>query len=94
MYYSKNIGYIAEDYLRLKMCMKDRESVSHIFADCSALAQTKYVWRHNSALKIWFFGMLKEFGLVDSPRSSTSPYTRTRIIKHIGMSLRTRKILK
>ena len=47
------------------MCMKDLESVSHILAGCSALVQTKYVWRHNSTLKILFFEMLKECDLVD-----------------------------
>ena len=65
MYYRKKIGSIVEDDLMCGMCMKDLESVSHILADCSALAQTKYVWRHNSALKILFFEMRKECRLVD-----------------------------
>ena len=65
MYYRKKIGSIVEDDLRCRMCMKDLESVSHILAGCSALAQTKYVWRHNSALKILFSETLKECGLVD-----------------------------
>ena len=35
-------------------------------AGCTALAQNKYVTRHNAALKILFFEILQDLGLVDS----------------------------
>ena len=47
------------------MCTKVLESVPHVLAGCSALAQTKYMSRHNSALKILFFEILRECGLID-----------------------------
>ena len=37
---------------RCRLCKKEPESVSHILAGCSALAQTKYLERHNHALNI------------------------------------------
>ena len=47
------------------MCTKELESVPHVLAGCSALVQTKYMSRHNSALKILFFEILRECGLID-----------------------------
>ena len=47
------------------MCTKELESVPHVLAGCSALAQTKYMSRHNSALKILFFEIPRECGLID-----------------------------
>ena len=38
-----------------RMCGKTSESVGHILAGCSAIAQTQYLARHNKALKILFF---------------------------------------
>ena len=38
-----------------RMCHELPESVAHVIAGCSALAQTKYVARHKGALKILFF---------------------------------------
>ena len=40
-------------------------SFAHVLAGCSALAQTKYMSRHNSALRILFFEILRECGLID-----------------------------
>ena len=47
------------------MCTKELESVPHVLAGCSALVQTKYMSRHNSALKVLFFEILRECGLID-----------------------------
>ena len=54
------------------MRTKELESVPHVLASCSALARTKYMSRHNSALKILFFEILRECGLIDKipPRYS------------------------
>ena len=37
-----------------RMCGKGPESLPHVISGCGALAQTKYMPRHNAALKILF----------------------------------------
>ena len=49
-----------------RLCNKAPESVAYVLAGCTALAQNKYVTRHNAALKILFFEVLQDLGLVDS----------------------------
>ena len=44
---------------------KKRETQAHILSGCSALAQMKYLARHNAALKLIFFELLREAELVD-----------------------------
>ena len=39
------------------------ENVQHILSGCSALAQTKYLQRHNNAFKILFFEVLRSLDL-------------------------------
>ena len=41
-------------------------TMSHLLASCSALAQTKYLVRHNLLLKNLFFELLKKLGLIDT----------------------------
>ena len=41
------------------------EAVQHVLSECPAFAQSKHLWRHNAALKIVFFEMLKDLELVD-----------------------------
>ena len=48
------------------MCEKVTESVSHILAGCGALAQTLYLARHNNALKILFFQVIRALDQVTS----------------------------
>ena len=45
--------------------MAEPESVSHILAGCSALAQTKYLERHNHALNMLFFEVLRSLNLTE-----------------------------
>ena len=45
---------------------KAPDSVAHVLAGCTAIAQNKYVTRHNAALKILFFEILQDLGLVGS----------------------------
>ena len=47
-----------------RMCGKSPENVRHVLAGCVTLAQTKYLARHNGALKILFFEMLKDLELI------------------------------
>ena len=48
-----------------RLCGKSSEILTHVLAGCSGLAQTKYLERHNAALKMLFFEMLKQHKLVD-----------------------------
>ena len=56
-----------------RLCGKATESVGHILAGCSALAQSKYLQRHNAVLKILFFEMLCILDLIDSVPPWYSP---------------------
>ena len=47
-----------------RMCGKVSETQAHVLAGCSKLAQTKYLTRHDAALKILFYEMLKDLDLV------------------------------
>ena len=49
-----------------RLCNKAPESVAHVLAGCTALAQNKYTTRHNAALKILFFEILQDLRLTDS----------------------------
>ena len=49
-----------------RMCGKVPESLAHVLAGCSSLAQTKYTDRHNAALKVLFFEMLRDIKLAHS----------------------------
>ena len=44
---------------RCCMCGKTSESVGHILGGCSAIVQSQYLARHNKAVKILFFEMLR-----------------------------------
>ena len=57
-----------------QMCHECPESIAHVIAGCSALAQTKYVARHNGALKILFF--FSFLGCTQSP--SQPPFGMSR----------------
>ena len=56
-----------------RMCGKCPESVPHILSGCSTLAQTNYLARHNSVLKIMFFEMLRDQNLVSKVPPWNSP---------------------
>ena len=42
------------------------ESMAHILCTCPALAQTKEVARHDTVLKVLFFEILFDLGLIDT----------------------------
>ena len=44
---------------------KGTESMAHVIVGCSALAQSKYLERHNAALKALYFELLQDLKLVD-----------------------------
>ena len=55
------------------LCDKAPESIAHVLAGCTVLAQNKYVTRHNAAPKILFFEILQDLGLVNSVPPWYSP---------------------
>ena len=81
------------------MCTKELERVPHVLAGCSAQVQTKYMSRHNSALKILLFEILRVFGLIDKIPpwySQVVPKPLYENVNHklYGMSSSTRKTQK
>ena len=49
---------------KCRLCGDSLENVQHILSGCSALAQTKYLQRHNNALTILFFEVLRSLDLI------------------------------
>ncbi|XP_068708027.1 uncharacterized protein [Montipora foliosa] len=58
---------------KCRMCGEKPECLAHVLSGCSVLAQTKYLSRHNAALKIPFFEMLKDMDLIESNPPWYSP---------------------
>ena len=56
-----------------RLCGKVAESVAHVLARCCSLTQSKYLYRHNAALKILFFELLREHGLIEEVPPWYSP---------------------
>ena len=48
-----------------RLCGTAPESVAHILSACLALAQTKYVAKHDAVVKVLFFEILFDLGLID-----------------------------
>ena len=44
-----------------RMCCKGQETIAHVLSGCSAPAKTKYLTRHNTALKFLFLDMAKDY---------------------------------
>ena len=73
VYNNRKTGTSSSGDERCRLCGKELESVSHILAGCSALAQTKYLERHNHALNILFFEVLRSLNLTDKSSAWYSP---------------------
>ena len=58
-----------------RLCGKEAETLPHVLSGCSTLAQSKYLDRHNAALKILFFEKCKDLNLVESVPPWYSPVT-------------------
>ena len=91
LYNSRKTKTTDDPDARCRMCGKAQESVAHVLSGCSVLAQTKYLSRHNAALKILFFELLKSYQLIEvippwySPIQPNPPM-RTNKRQCIGMS--------
>ena len=66
LYNTKKKGTALTSDVRCRLCGKAPASVAHVFAWYSALAQAKYLQRHNVALKILILEMLHDLDLMDS----------------------------
>ena len=67
VYYHRKTGTNASRDERCRLCNKGLENVEHILAGYSAFAQTKHLARHNNALKILYFEVLRSLGLIMGP---------------------------
>ena len=56
-----------------RLCDKAPESVSHVLAGCTAMAQNKYTIRHNATQKILLLEILQDLGLVETVPPWHSP---------------------
>ena len=56
-----------------RVCGKSSETLLHELSGCSTLAQSKYLERDNAALKVFFFEMARELGLIESVPPWYSP---------------------
>ena len=63
-------GYKTDSSRQIKticiMCGKVSKSLAHVLAECSSLALTKYMGKHNAAPKVLLFEMPRDFKLADS----------------------------
>ena len=73
VYNNRKIGTSSSGDERCRLCGNDPESVSHILTGCSALAQTKYLERHNHALNILFFEVLRSLNITEKSLPWYSP---------------------
>ena len=56
-----------------RLCGTAPESMSHIHSACTALAQTKYLARHDAVLKVLFFDIMEDLGLIEASPPWYSP---------------------
>ena len=76
LYLGKKIKTTNHQDYTCRMCGEGQESVAHVFAGCSGIAQTKYLERHNSVPRILFFEILTKYNLL--PREEYAWYKRIR----------------
>ena len=67
-YYNQKMSSQVTDE-NCRSCGKFTENIQHILSGCSALAQTKYLQRHNNALKILFIKVLRSLNLISKVES-------------------------
>ena len=65
LYTGKKTKTTPPDDLLCRICGRCPESVAHVLAGCSALAQSKYLERHNVASKVLYFKLLRDLRLID-----------------------------
>ena len=73
LYASQKMGTDLTGVVTCRLCDKVPESVPHVLAGCTAMAQNKYLTRHNAALKTIFFEIVYDLGLIASVPPWYSP---------------------
>ena len=73
LYASQKMGKDSTGAVTCRLCVRASESVPHVLAGCTALAQNKYLTRHNVALKTLFFEIIHDLGLIESVPPWCSP---------------------
>ena len=63
VYHQKKTGTHKSQDVKCRMRGKAAETHAHVLAGCGALAQSKYMTRHNAALKVIFYEILKDLDL-------------------------------
>ena len=63
VYSAYKTGTSDQNNIMCRMCGKAPECIAHVLAGCPSLAQTKYMNRHNAALKVLFFEILRDLDL-------------------------------
>ena len=56
-----------------RLCGTAPESMAHVLSACPALAQTKYMARHDAVLKVLFFYIIEDLGLFEASPPWYSP---------------------
>ena len=74
-----------------RLCGTAPESMAHVLFACPALAQTKYLARHYAVLKVLFFDIMEDLGLIEASPPWYSPtkpqrYIRERMHRYTGTS--------
>ena len=72
LYHSQKTRTIPVNDVQCRLCNKVPESVVRVLSGCSALAQNKYLV-HNADLKILFFEILQDLGLLEKVPPWYSP---------------------
>ena len=73
LYSSKKTHTSCLGDVKCRLCGHAQESVPHILAGCTALAQNKYLFRHNMALKVLFYEILRDQDLLEEVPPWYSP---------------------
>ena len=63
VYAAYKTGTSDRNNIMCMMCGKAPECIAHVLARCPSLAQTKYLERHNAAMKVLFFEILRDLDL-------------------------------
>ena len=73
LYFSKKTHTSSSGDVKCRLCGHAQESVPHILARCTALAQNKYLFRHDMALKVLFYETLRDQDLLEEVPPWYSP---------------------
>ena len=65
-----------------RLCGTSPEGMAHILSACPARAQTKYFERHDAVLKVLFFKIIFDLGLIDTVPRCIHPSIHSQSMKH------------